>query len=366
MVQVLDHFDSRTIAVALSEFFMTNGQYEDVAAASSGVQAISSGGIADNFQEELGGFAGLSVRAVGHSEYDTDTQTKAPTCYIYTSRVSKKQKKDLSEAISAVRTRIINVGKFSVKPELSAATTNLGHTARYNGNISCGTSIGLAGEASAGTLGAFLRDRDGKFFALSNNHVFGGCNHTPKGHPILSPSAMDAKAGGPGIEQFAMFHSLIELRSGHIGHVESQKIDVALAEVLNPSRVSSMQGNSYDTPAMNRLPVLGENVKKVGRTTGFTTGIVQSLIPTLLTLPYKSKHFSATVYYSDIYSIVTDSEDAFALPGDSGSLIVSEDSNAALGLLFAASTDGKIGFMASMESVLKTLPQLSLLSNHQT
>jgi hypothetical protein len=39
-----------------------------------------------------------------------------------------------------------------------------------------------------------LRDGE-RILALSNNHVFAACNHTPVDMPILSPSTADARPG---------------------------------------------------------------------------------------------------------------------------------------------------------------------------
>jgi hypothetical protein len=44
-------------------------------------------------------------------------------------------------------------------------------------------------------------------------------------------------------------------------------------------------------------------VKKTGRTTGLTTGTVEARIGTLMNLPYKTKHFSATVWFRNVWSI---------------------------------------------------------------
>jgi hypothetical protein len=47
--------------------------------------------------------------------------------------------------------------------------------------------------------------------------------------------------------------------------------------------------------------------------------------------------------------------DPFALPGDSGSLIVSEDANSAIGLLFALNNKGEYGIFVLIEDLLRPL-----------
>jgi hypothetical protein len=68
------------------------------------------------------------------------------------------------------------------------------------------------------------------------------------------------------------------LRPIHDGHPSmidiNVNLDVATFTILDPDRVTSMQGGSYDTPPTVRP--LGETmrVEKVGRTTGHTHGTV--------------------------------------------------------------------------------------------
>jgi hypothetical protein len=67
-----------------------------------------------------------------------------------------------------------------------------------------------------------------------------------------------------------------------------------------------------------------------------------------------------TVY--DTVKIVS-SRSAFALPGDSGSLVVTEDGTAAVGVLFASSTKGDYGQMIPISHALKIL-KVTLVSGH--
>jgi hypothetical protein len=51
----------------------------------------------------------------------------------------------------------------------------------------------------------------------------------------------------------------------------------------------------------------------------------------------------------------THSEAPFALPGDSGSLVVTEDGRAAVGLIFSSSPNGAIGHMIPFRQIAKKL-----------
>ncbi len=188
--------------------------------------------------------------------------------------------------------------------------------------------------------------REKQLYILSANHVLAACNHIPVDMPILSPSSAD---GGPTLSaprEIGRHAEICELRSGEPSLVSPCSEDVALARVTEPNHVTSWQGpvgsdGGYDTPT-NAVAVRdGMRVKKIGRTTGLTQGTVEAkLVP--FPLPYKLKPFSATVWFKEMWSIRADSGKHFALAGDSGSLVVTEDGSAAVGLLFAASPSGDV------------------------
>ena len=119
--------------------------------------------------------------------------------------------------------------------------------------------------------------------SLSNNHVFAACNHVPVGQPILSPSPMDARTDMPAPRQLCRHADIVELRSDTPPLVPLSLCDAAIATVPDEQIVSSWQGGNndgYDTPSQALTPFAGQRVKKVGRTTGLTTGTVQAFAAT--------------------------------------------------------------------------------------
>src|SRR5688572_4835840 len=86
-------------------------------------------------------------------------------------------------------------------------------------------------------------------------------------------------------------------------------------------------------------------VEKCVRNTGVSRGTVEAIIHTPTAIPYKSRSFAATVWVQDVWTVRADAGTAFALPGDSGSLVVNEDGTAAVGLVFAAGTGGQYGWI---------------------
>ena len=203
--------------------------------------------------------------------------------------------------------------------------------------------------------------------ALSNNHVFAACNHTPVGMPILAPSTMDARPGRRAPTEICRHERIVELQSGDPALVPVMRLDVAVAEVPDQNIVSSWQGNGtrgFDTPATTSSPVSDMKVKKFGRTTGLTSGIVEAFVPTPWILPYRSGKFSATVWFVDTWTVISDGSDPFALPGDSGSLVIKEDGSAAVGLLFAVNNKGQYGIIMPIDQVLSAFGSATLISGH--
>jgi hypothetical protein len=223
----------------------------------------------------------------------------------------------------------------------------------------------------AGTIGALVRRKSSSdLFILSNNHVLAAGNHTPVDMPILSPSNIDARANIRAPGEICRHSDICELRSGVPSLVQPVKEDIAIGRVVSPASVSSWQGDDdgYDTPTKVLAPAAGMPVKKVGRTTGLTRGIVQSLVNSPQPLPYKASRFTAVVWFIDAWIVEAlpgqDLGSIFALPGDSGSLVVSEKGDAAVGLVFAASPNGEYGFIVPMNHIATQFGGLTLVGGH--
>ncbi|MDR1142547.1 MAG: S1 family peptidase, partial [Planctomycetaceae bacterium] len=234
-----------------------------------------------------------------------------------------------------------------------------------NGRIACGSSCQPAGEFYTGTFGAIVQ-KENKLFALSNNHVFAACNHTQIGQPIMSPSIMDTGPDAPAPRLIARHSEILELRSGNPYLVPLTSLDAAVAEI-DPDVVTSWQGSEndgYDTPNVYITPCPGMLVKKIGRTTGLTLGIIEAEVPGPWCLEYKSKKFTATVWFQNIWTIRTTETPYFALPGDSGSLVVTDNAKHAVGLLFAASLKGDYGYIFPIENILCAF-NMQLISDYK-
>jgi hypothetical protein len=206
-----------------------------------------------------------------------------------------------------------------------------------------------------------------EIYLLSNNHVFGGCNHVPVDQPILSPSSNDGRADIAAPREIGRHSEIDELRSGDPNFVRPCEGDLAIARATDEAVISSWQGdaaNGYDTPTLVQAPASGMAVKKVGRTTSLSHGTIQAKISTPMALPYNSKHFKSVVWLKNIWTVRARLGDVFALPGDSGSLVVTEDGTHAVGVLFAASRPGDYGWIIPMPYVAAAFGGLHLVGGH--
>lgn len=350
------------VAKMLSERFMKEGSYAlaDVRSQAIGTQPIKTEESEAEVYSQIGA-SGLSVHSVGCTD---------DTIYIYTTKSPGKASKHIPQELSGVNVVVKKIGKILVEPEATSSLMSRGNIyVRQNGAISCGSSCAPAREAYSGTFGALVRlKEDNSLCILSNNHVLSDCNHVPAKMPILSPSNQDTHPGGVNIRTIAHHKQFMELRSGDRYLVPVSQADVAIAEVTDVSAVSSWQGDlntGYDTPTRIIEPKEKMRVKKFGRTTGLTKGIIEAFINTPFPVPYKGRHFTARVWMQEIWTIQAEDtfEDGFSLPGDSGSLVVTEDGSAAVGLLFAAKDN--YALMIPMTHISNLFGGLSLVGAHR-
>ncbi len=216
-----------------------------------------------------------------------------------------------------------------------------------------GVSIGHK-DITAGTLGCLVKKND-QIFILSNNHVLANSNQAEIGDPILQPGPYDGGSypddhianledfvpiniiGLPSECPFAtgvagflngiakLFGSSVKMQAIDQQAIENL-VDAAIARPLNPEDVSD-EILEIGTIQGSAEAELGMAIKKSGRTTGLTTGVVEQV------------DVSANVQYGEgKIALFTDQLMAGAMSqgGDSGSAVL-DDANRLVGLLFAGS-----------------------------
>lgn len=346
-----------------AETFLKNGNYEALGASYSDGDARPASSALNPYFSTDSGFSGLAVHSVG---YTKNSETETENVIVYVTRGTKKALRSLPRAVENIPVIVNVMGKLQATPRPAMAARGMSHFFEHSGRIACGSSCAPSGENYAGTVGALVSDGT-QMLALSNNHVFAACNHMPIGMPILSPAPSDARADRRAPTEICRYERMVELRSGDPKLVPLMSIDAAVAGVKNVGTVTSWQGdeiNGYDTPSTVVDLKAGMRVKKFGRTTGLTIGIVEAYVPTPWVLPYKSTKFSATVWFKNTWTVRSIDGDPFVLGGDSGSLIVTEDGSASVGLLFAGNNSGNYGIIMPIQDVLNSCGNLQLVSGH--
>ena len=191
---------------------------------------------------------------------------------------------------------------------------------------SCGVSVGHK-NITAGTLGCVV-ERDGDHYILSNNHVLADSNKGIVGvDEIIQPGRLDGgSAPGDKIADLTDFEPLdfsgndneIDAAIAKIGTSGQKKVERDIIDIGKPQQLIK--------PAATY-----QSVRKHGRTTGHTIGVVTT-VSTDLWVGYG---VGQKAWFVDQIEIIGVGGKDFSQGGDSGSLIVDAVTLEPVGLLFA-------------------------------
>ncbi|TWH49135.1 hypothetical protein [Sporomusa sp. KB1] len=289
----------------------------------------------------------------GH-KYVRGENTKKETLTILVKkkyRISELQRSEvIPKTIANIATDIIEVGDIRLLKE----------RLDFNRPAQPGMSLGHY-KISAGTFGAVVKDKNtGELLLLSNNHVLanitnGSDARASIGDPIIQPGIYD----GGNLETSTIAHlakfvplyneiafprckiaQTFEMVLNKCIHLfqpkyqvrvlrESEKlnfVDCAVAAPINPTDISA-EILEIGLVAGVKEATLGMPIKKSGRTTGVTSGLV---VATNLTVKVSMSNQKYGIFTDQILA------GPMSMPGDSGSLVLTND-NYAIGLLFAGS-----------------------------
>lgn len=289
--------------------------------------------------------------------------------------ISKKILNALPQELAGVGIKYRQGVTQTIGQQASAAHTSppwiIRQSLNGEGRYACGGSISVGNNREAGTLGALVSDADGVIYGLSNNHVTGSCNYAAKGMPIVAPGVFDVCAGG--VPPFTIGHhvKLMQLHPGSPDHVPvTGNFDAAIFEIADRDKVTSWQGNSYDTPSITSPLSANMEVEKVGRTTGSTSGRVLGQMRGFHAIQYHATlyNFSGPVFFQCMFAIIGHG-DMFSDSGDSGSLITTilpTGERAAVGIVVGSMEDsqapgGKLSLALPIDPILTGL-NVSLVS----
>ncbi|GAB4312108.1 MAG: hypothetical protein Kow00117_05070 [Phototrophicales bacterium] len=345
------------------------------------------------FQQELLNKRNVVGVAVGYRE-SQGQRTDEPAVAVLVEK--KVPESDLTaddlvpREVNGVRTDVFEVGT------LRALQSTDSPRGKFRPIIPAGVSIGHY-KVTAGTLGAVVRDRaTGERFLLSNNHVLANCNEAEIGDPIYQPAPLDGGTtsdkvatlerfislkyleGQVGTQQpmpvptppdpkptpnqptgcnlamlFKSLTNIIKGLSGSSQRVESPAasqaatagvitvaaasesldnlLDVALARPLNADMFSP-NIRHIGTIQGTKAPAIGMKIRKAGRTTDYTESTI-TLLNATVNVKYNTSQEERTARFTG--QVICD---VMSQGGDSGALIVEQNSQNAVGLLFGGST----------------------------
>jgi hypothetical protein len=212
--------------------------------------------------------------------------------------------------------------------------------------VPIGVSTGSAAECSSGTIGARVKAGTA-VYALSNNHVIAGENNIPVGTNVMQPGIFDAGCSTSGLNllgTLSSFHSIAFCA----GSCPNNTMDAAIAVSTTTKLGRATPPAGYGTPKALTWPALvGLPVKKYGRTTSLTTGIITGINASIdVTYGSRTARFINQI-------VMSGCPVPCIRPGDSGSLLVSNDASAnPIGLLFAGNTSGSLAYGSPIGVVL--------------
>ena len=218
-----------------------------------------------------------------------------------------------------------------------------------NDSHTSGTTITCCG----GTLGSLVT-RGGTQYILSNNHVLactdlsGGC---AVGNNIVQPGLVDTRCGQGAFTIVGHLSEFYNLETG-----TAPKIDAAIAQAaaggVDTSGSILFLGATAD---VNNIPVsgsphagsgvivsVGREVAKSGRSTGLTCSTVSSM-NTTASVQYQKGCGTGTLVTETFSNQVAIVGGSFSAQGDSGSLIVTQDTADPVALLYAGSDTDSVG-----------------------
>ncbi len=194
----------------------------------------------------------------------------------------------------------------------------------------CGVSVGHT-RITAGTLGCLVQKSavsSGKRFILSNNHILADCNAGAVGDDILEPGPADG-----GVTAIAKLSEWKDILFGG----PANDMDAAIAEVIKAGDVNADILTIGRVAHPDMLPSLYQSVRKHGRTTLHTVGVIMDVSADLwVGYGMQRAWFENQIAVKGVGG-------SFSAGGDSGSLIVDAVLRRPVALLFAGGIDLTFG-----------------------
>jgi hypothetical protein len=188
-------------------------------------------------------------------------------------------------------------------------------------------------QITAGTIGCRVVDLYGNVYALSNNHVYANQNDAKQGDCALQPGAYDG--GKDPADCIGFLDDWVPIDFSGRNNYMDAAIAISSTGELGCSTPSD---DGYGAPDSNPTSAtVNMQVKKYGRTTGLTQGKIEEINVTV-DVCYETLGFFRCKKLARFVDQIGIAPGTFSAGGDSGSLIVTQEGNKPVGLLFAGSS----------------------------
>lgn len=269
-----------------------------------------------------GGLFPGNVVGVGVGARSPDGAGPAGEILVRVYVTTKTSKLKIPDCFDDFPTEVLEVGDV-----VATALLSTGQRFGRHRPASCGVSVGHP-NVTAGTLGCRV-EKNGKHYILSNNHVLANCNLAKFSDAIVQPGTLDG--GKSPTDNIATLEKYMKIKfSG-----PANDYDAAIADLI---KSSDLESDIIDIGPPGKTPpavALYQSVRKHGRTTGHTVGVVVDLSVSLW-VGYGVRR----AWFQDQVAIQGVGASHFSAGGDSGSLIVDAVTLDPVALLFAGSTSG--------------------------
>jgi hypothetical protein len=188
-------------------------------------------------------------------------------------------------------------------------------------------------------LGAFIELSNGALCLLSCSHVIANMGRAEIGDHIFHPGREpDLDIHLDATRRIARLTNFIDLARDN-----PNDIDAAYAQLLDncePSGTRIPQGLGYPNEGSplnalddyEQIALRDTIVCKIGRSTGYTRGLIRAFELESVTI----NSSQGNIPFNNVIEVRSFSKDEpFSLPGDSGSLVFTEDGRKAFGIVFA-------------------------------
>ena len=206
--------------------------------------------------------------------------------------------------------------------------------------------VGVFLTCSSGTLGARLKSDASNYYILSNNHVYGRTNSSSNTDQIVQPGLADTGCSSSG-NVIGTNIKYVPIKFIEADASSTNIVDAAVA-LTTVTQVDNKFWDGATIPGQNAYSLTNNDigslgVRKFGATSGLTTGRVTGWNATIR-ISYGNNETAVFTHQIEFAGC----KGACIKGGDSGSVLITSDDSAPVGLLFAGDNSGKTAWANPM------------------